>query len=340
MGKMARKYGRTSCTFDQEMRKNPPRGKSEIRTGDAFRLIDEVPSSSVDLILTSPPYWGLRTYRLRHQEDTLDRWLAEGCDERRIPPYEWYRRAGGQLGLEPYPSWYVAHLVEFFSRARRTLKVEGSLWINLGDTYFARWSSIRDAGQQGLKDGRLRRRGPSGGYLHDKQLLLIPARFAIEMQEQGWILRNDLIWAKPNPLPRPERDRLRSAHEHWFHFVHRNSRRPTYFYDLEACEQGATDVVVCDTEPGFGGHTATFPSELVRRRIASSCAPRGLVLDPFCGTGTAVIEALRTGRRGIGFELSSDYARKARGRLAARMEFNGNGSRISRQRKPAGHRDS
>lgn len=310
---------------------DPP--EADVRQGDAFHLVDDLVDASVDLILTSPPFWGLRTYNLAHDENTLDQWRAEGCDERRIPPYEWYRRAGGVLGLEPFPSWYVAHLSEFFSRARRTLTPGGSLWINLGDTYFARWSSIRDGGRQGLNPGRLRRRGPGGGYLQDKQLLLVPARFAIEMQESGWILRNDLIWVKPHPLPRPEKDRLRSAHEHWFHFVLRNSKtRARYFYDLNACEASTTDVVSCDTEAGLDGHSATFPSQLVRHRIDSTCPRNGLVLDPFCGTGTAVVEARLLGRRGLGFELSPTYARKAKRRLQVETERSADGSKRTSRR--------
>lgn len=300
----------------------------DVWQGDAFELIDRIKDASVDLILTSPPYWGLRTYNLRHQENTLEQWQAEGCDDRRIPPYQWYRAAGGLFGLQPFPSWYVAHLTEFFSRARRVLVPGGSLWINLGDTYFARWGSIRDGGRQGLVDGRLRRRTPAGGYLQDKQLLLIPARFAIEMQESGWILRNDLIWAKPNPIPRPERDRLRLTHEHWFHFVLRNGKtRARYFYDLDACEPSTADVVVCDTRPGSDGHTATFPPELIRRRIDSTCPRGGLVLDPFCGTGAAVVEAMELGRRGLGFELSATYARKARTRVRSYIKRSSNGSK-------------
>ena len=284
-----------------------------IRQGDAFDLISTLPDQSVDLILTSPPYWGLRSYGLEHSEDVLTQWIASGCAPSRVPPYDWYRNAGGMLGCEPYPAWYVEHLTEFFNRARSVLKPQGSIWVNLGDTYFARWSSVRDGGRQGLGGGRNRRRTPAGGYLHDKQLLMIPARFAIAMQDSGWILRNDLIWAKSKVIPRPENDRLRLSHEHWLHFVLRQRRgRPSYYYDLEACERGALDVVTCDPSAGSDGHSATFPTELIRPRILSSCPPGGVLLDPFCGTGRAVTEAFRQGRAGIGFELAETHARTAR----------------------------
>ena len=284
----------------------------EIQQGDAYDLIEGVQEGSIDLVLTSPPYWGLRSYGSDLEADTAKRWEAEGCPTSRIPPYSWYRANGGALGLEPYPSWYVAHLVELFGRMRSRLKASGSVWVNLGDTYFARWASIRDEGRQGYNSARHRRRTPSGGYLLDKQLLLIPARFAIAMQDDGWILRNDLIWAKPNVLPRPEKDRLRLSHEHWLHFVLKPSKgRPRYYYDLDECESGANDVVTVAAAHGSDGHSATFPPQLIRHRISSTCPPGGLMVDPFCGTGRSVVEATSLGRRGIGFELSEVHAAAA-----------------------------
>ena len=224
----------------------------------------------------------------------------------------------GRLGREPFPHWYTQHLSEFFNRAKHALRPSGSVWLNLGDTYFARWGSIRDGGRQGLAGARGRRRTPSGGYLRDKQLLLIPARSAIALQDSGWILRNDLIWAKPHPLPRPERDRLRLSHEHWFHFVLRNPNgRAKYYYDLTSCEEGARDVVTADTVSLSNGHSATFPPGLVGPRILSSSPPEGVVLDPFCGTGTVVVEAIRSGRKAIGFEKHPEYATIAADRAAS-----------------------
>ena len=124
--------------------------EATVLSGDAFDLIEAVEDSSIDLVLTSPPFWGLRSYGLEHRDDTFIRWQRAGQDSHQPPPYDWYRDAGGVLGLEPYPHWYVAHLVEFFRRAQRTLKQSGSVWVNLGDTYFSRWSSIRDEGRQGF----------------------------------------------------------------------------------------------------------------------------------------------------------------------------------------------
>ena len=290
----------------------------EVWHGDAFDLVERLGEASVDLCLTSPPYWGLRSYGLDHSDDVVDQW-----NDSTPPSYKWYRDAGGVLGLEPYPDWYVAHLVEFFSLFRPSLKASGSIWVNLGDTYFARWGSIRDKGRQGLSTvERRRRRTPSGGYLHDKQLLMIPARFAIAMQGAGWILRNDLIWSKPNVMPRPESDRLRLSHEHWFHFVQRQSRgRPRYYYDLKECEEGALDVVASLPANGpNGGHSATFPIELIRPRILSSCPPGGLLVDPFCGTGRALTEAAKLSRSGLGFEVSEAYADQAQANIASMLD--------------------
>lgn len=137
----------------------------EVKHGDAFDLLASLAPSSIDLLLTSPPYWGHRTYSAEHNWDILSHWKATGAAHDAIPNYEWYRQHGGVLGLEPLPEWYVSHLVEFFERARHSLKPSASMWINIGDTYFARWSSIRQQGRQGLGDNaRERRRTPMGGF--------------------------------------------------------------------------------------------------------------------------------------------------------------------------------
>ena len=302
----------------------PSADASEIvLEGDAYDLIPTLAATSVDLVITSPPYWGHRTYEQPYDWKAFKD-LATSSSS--IPSYEEYRRQGGVLGLEPLPEWYVAHLVEILDLTKVCLEPEGSLWINLGDTYFARWSSVRQRGRQGLGDqARERRRTPMGGYRQEKQLLLIPARFAIAMQERRWILRNDLIWYKPNVPPRPESDRLRLAHEHFFHFVKRPKQgRAKYYYELRHVEPGATDVVTHYVRSGENGHTATFPPQLIRPRILSACPPGGLVLDPFCGSGRALIVALDTGRRAIGFDISPRYVKAARELLSAQNSLNAN----------------
>lgn len=295
-----------------------PETKPTIFQGDAFELIRRVPAQSVDLIITSPPYWGHRTYEQDHNWDILQTWEADGGSRATVPSYEWYRQHGGVLGLEPLPEWYIANLAEFFTLAMPCLKPRGSLWINIGDTYFARWASIRSKGRQGLGDNpRERRRTPMGGFRQEKQLLLIPARLAIALQDRRWILRNDLIWYKPNVPPRPETDRLRLAHEHFFHFVMRPKEgRPAYYYDIQQVEASANDVVTYNVRSGSNGHSATFPESLIRPRILSSCPPNGLVLDPFAGTGRALSVAHKHGRRAIGIEISGAYVEAARRSLS------------------------
>jgi len=293
-------------------------GFARVERVDALEGLASLAQASVDLICTSPPYWGQRTYEQTHNEHVLDAWRRAGENPRACPPYAWYRERGGVLGLEPYPEWYIAHLVEIFAAARGALKSSASVWVNLGDTYFARWSSIRPAGRQGMAgDARSRRRTPSGGWLHDKQLLMLPARFAIAMQDTGWILRNDMIWSKPHVAPRPERDRLRLSHEHFFHFVQRTKGgRPRYFYEMQGTEAGALDVVSVAPSNGSSDHPATFPDALIRPRISTSSPVGGVVVDPFCGRGTTLAVAADLGRNAIGFDVSETYVNVARSYLS------------------------
>lgn len=284
-------------------------GTCAILHGDAFDLFGCLKAGSVDLLITSPPYWGHRDYGLDHNWDFFNDIAKVREIGERSPGYDWYRRNGGLLGLEPYPEWFVQHLAEVLHRARACLSSQGSMWINIGDTYFARWASIREQGRQGLgSDVRYRRKTPLGGIRQEKSLLLIPARFAIAMQELGWILRNDVIWHKPNAVPRPEGDRLRCTHEHFFHFVKKpSSGRATYFYDIAHAEPRAADVVTVNVAPGEGGHSATFPYDLIAPRILTSCPPGGTVLDPFSGTGRALEVALEHGMNAIGFDAQKSF---------------------------------
>ncbi|HMO47050.1 MAG TPA: site-specific DNA-methyltransferase [Rubrivivax sp.] len=277
--------------------------------GDAFDLFEQLPESSVDLVITSPPYWGHRDYGLSHNWNLFNNIPAVREIGSVTPGYDWYRKHGGLLGLEPYPEWFVTHLAEILDKARLCLKPGGNMWINVGDTYFARWASIREAGRQGLgTEERYRRKTPLGGIRQEKQLLLIPARFAIAMQERMWILRNDLIWHKPNAVPRPEGDRLRNTHEHFFHFVKKpTAGRAAYYYDIDGAETRAADVVVVNVAPGESGHSATFPFDLVEPRIRTSSPQGGTVLDPFCGTGRALEIAQDLGRNVIGFDAQKKF---------------------------------
>jgi DNA modification methylase len=288
-----------------------------VAEGDAFDLFGRLPPESVDLVITSPPYWGHREYGLSHNWKLFNDIPKVKALGDATEGYGWYRSKGGTLGLEPYPEWYISHLVEILRRAEPALKPSGSLWVNLGDTYFARWASIREGGRQGLSDlDRQRRKTPMGGFRQEKQLLLIPARFAVAMQQAGWILRNDLIWYKPNATPRPEGDRLKLSHEHFFHFVRKPCEgRPTYYYEPAYAEARHNDVVTVAAAPGEEGHTATFPRALILPRILTSSPPDGVVLDPFCGTGRALEVAKELGRKVIGFELQTNYAQAAKRKI-------------------------
>ena len=187
--------------------KNEPAERFLVLAGDAYDLLDHLPPKSVDLFITSPPYWGLRTYGLSHNWDIASEWKQAGNGIEQCPPYTWYPAHGGLLGLEPTPEWYVQHLVEIVKKFWRPLKVSGSVWLNMGDTYFARWASIRPEGRQGLgSQTRFRRKTPMGGFRQEKNLLLIPARIAIELQHARWILRNDLHLVQTE-CPTPSRRR-------------------------------------------------------------------------------------------------------------------------------------
>ncbi|MGH8678276.1 MAG: DNA-methyltransferase [Burkholderiales bacterium] len=297
----------------------PRQRHAVVLRGDAFDLFDELPDACVDLIITSPPYWGQRSYDLAHNWELFNDIPKASRLGNASMGYEWYRELGGVLGLEPYPEWYVTHMAEILQKAQRVLKASGSLWLNIGDTYLARWSSIRDSGRQGLADHhRLRRKTPLGGIRQEKQLLLIPARVAIACQERGWILRNDMIWYKPNVTPRPEGDRLKLSHEHFFHFVKKPKLgRPKYYYRPESAEGRKNDVVSVNVEAGEADHTATFPPKLIAPRIQTSSPTNGLVLDPFCGTGRVLQVSVALGRRAIGFEKSGKFYRVARAKIGA-----------------------
>jgi len=288
-----------------------------VIVGDAYDLFGLIPNNSIDLIITSPPYWGHRDYDLKHNWKLFNDIKRVRKIGPKSPGYRWYRSEGGVLGLEPYPEWYVVHLTEIFQRAVPCLKATGSLWVNLGDTYFARWSSIRNNGRQGFADKhRKRRKTPMGGFRAEKQLLLIPARFALAMQDNKWILRNDLIWHKPNALPLRESDRLNLAHEHFFHFVKKPKYgRATYYYDTSTMDTRQSDVVSILVEPGENGHTATFPAALITPRIISCCPEKGVVLDPFCGTGRALHAAVSSNRSAVGFDLQPRFVATANKRL-------------------------
>lgn len=260
--------------------------------GDAKKVLEVLPEKSIDCIVTSPPYYGQRDY---------------GVDE--------------QIGLEVHPQLFINKLIEVFIEAKRILKPSGSLWVNLGDTYWSGRgvSHSWDNKQKHRRGGRPQDFSGPRPLCTPKQLLLIPHRFAIAMQDIGWILRNDNVWQKKNPTPDPAEDRSASAHEYMFHFVLRRK----YYYDFNAValpSNGARDkkpvpsVWTISTSPSFKKHIAVFPEELVRIPILATVPPEGILLDPFCGSGTALGYAVAQGasRTAIGIDVSTGALEEAK----------------------------
>jgi len=276
---------------------------------------------SVQCVVTSPPYYGLRDY---------------GTD--------------GQLGLEPTPDAYIANLVEVFRECKRVLKDDGTLWLNIGDSY-ASMKSRYNQKAQNLNGGKAQDNEFQGNktdlYHHpelgikDKDLIGIPWMLAFALRADGWWLRQDIIWAKPNPMPESVKDRCTKSHEYIFLL----SKSAKYYYDNEAVKEQSKepednrgergnrkrfptdkiagirgpgiypmankrDVWTVTTKPYKGAHYATFPPELITPCILAGAPEDGIVFDPFVGSGTTVATAVKLGRRGVGLDLSMKYLRE------------------------------
>lgn len=275
-----------------------------IMCGDALQLVENVELNSIDLLVTSPPYWAKRVYN-----------------------------GEGEIGSEKTPEAYVSRLADFFDALKPYLKTSANVFINMGDTYFGSgagaWNKYLDEDgnvTQVQKDRKekyfttkpLQPKIKQNGKLYqNKQLLLIPSRFAIEMQERGWLLRDDIIWQKPNRIPASVTDRFNNTYEHVFHFV----LQKKYFFDLDAVKvigangrpKNPGDVWAINTQPLSGTHTATFPEKLIEQIVMCGSPVGGTVFDPFMGTGTTWVVSERLGRKCIGFEINPeffDFARK------------------------------
>lgn len=239
----------------------------------------------VNCMVTSPPFYGQRDY---------------GVD--------------GQIGLEEHPREFIANLVECFEASRPVLAENGSLWVNLGDTYWSGKGEHKSGeGKQSARRFGLRPQDRSGdGQLcKPKQLLLIPHRFAIAMQDRDWLVRNDNVWVKPNPIPDQVRDRCSMSHEYVFHFV----KSRWYYFNKEAVGRKSTSGSLLpppdtwEIAPARSSHQhkARFSEEVVRIPILSTTPPRGVVLDPFGGSGTSLVFARRHGFRAIGIDLKTEF---------------------------------
>ena len=288
-----------------------------IIQGDCIEAMRTLPDASVHCCVTSPPYWGLRDY---------------GHD--------------GQIGLESTPEAYVARMVEVFREVRRVLREDGTCWVNLGDSYSATTKGSSGVGKNATNKGTLIAdrvwQVPPG--LKPKDLVGIPWRVAFALQADGWWLRQDIIWHKPNPMPESVRDRCTKAHE----YVFLMTKSERYFYDAEAVSEAAAtagqkglgfypgragamgrkpsgneakdpsegtrptvrnrrSVWTVTTKPYSGAHFATMPPDLVEPCIKAGCPECGTVLDPFAGSGTTLAVAAELGRSGIGCELNPEY---------------------------------
>lgn len=265
--------------------------KSILLCGDVKVQLQKLIDAKVlvDCIVTSPPYYGQRDY---------------GVD--------------GQIGLEEHPSEFIDKLVEIFQLCREVLSDTGSLWINIGDTY---WSGkgahkSKEAKQEARRFGlRPQDRPGDGKWARPKQLLLIPHRLAIALQDNGWLVRNDNVWVKPNPVPDQVRDRCSMSHEYVFHLT---KSRWYYFNRLPVGREMSSGSVLppLDTwevppSSGNGGHKASFSAELVQIPILATTPPDGIVLDPFNGSGTSTIFARSHSFRSIGIDISKEYCDQA-----------------------------
>lgn len=298
-----------------------------ILQGDALEKLKEIPSESVDCVITSPPYWALRDY---------------GVD--------------GQLGLEPTFQQYITKLCDIFDEVKRVLKKEGTCWVNIGDTYggsgAGTWQNKPPEAKS--KEVYTMPYGKSSvskmrGTMLDKCLLQIPSRFAIEMSNRGWILRNEIIWHKPNAMPSSASDRFTVDFEKVFFFV----KNKKYWFEQQfdksiwattdkralygassggkattgnyAINKGGAfrddgnrnmrAVWTINTKPFAGAHFATFPEKLIEPMVLAGCPKGGVVLDIFMGSGTTLAVAKRLERQGMGIELNPEYIKLAEKRL-------------------------
>lgn len=264
------------------------RGRSVVLLGDAAAMLDAVPSASIQTVVTSPPYWSLRDYQ-----------------------------AVGQIGREePLPD-FLKSLIVIFDKVRRTLSDTGTVWVNIGDSYT---SGNRDRRAPDKKNPAramtMRPKTPEG--LKPKDLIGVPWRFALAMQEAGWYLRSDIIWYKPNTQPESVRDRPTRSHEHVFLFT----KSERYDYDIDAVKgpngRRLRDVWDLNTLGYAGAHFATYPDELVQRCLLIGSKPGQYVLDPFLGSGTTGSVAHKLGRRFVGCEVNEQYLPLIRERVSGR----------------------
>ena len=273
--------------------------------GDCRDKLKELEAKSVQMCVTSPPYWGLRDYG--HND---------------------------QIGLEKTPEEYTANMVSVFRQVKRVMKDDGTLWLNLGDSYAGNNSRASTGGSAGYGTKREGVFNNLSGNLKQKDLVGIPWRVAFALQADGWYLRQDIIWHKPNPMPESVTDRCTKSHEYIFLLT----KSPKYYFDNHAISEEANYQGVMRggstsryEQNNFGGdnkeydrrnkrsvwsvkpatfkesHFAVFPQELIEPCIQAGSKVGDIVIDPFFGSGTTGEVAQRFGRDYIGIELNEDY---------------------------------
>lgn len=261
--------------------------ESTIIEGDALTALRRLPDESVQCIVTSPPYWGLRDYNIKDQ-----------------------------IGLEGTLPQFIASLTSVFREARRVLRDDGTLWVNIGDGFTSGNRKWR-APDKKNRARAMETRPDTPEGLKPKDLLGVPWRLAFALQDDGWFLRADVIWNKPNAMPESVRDRPTRSHEYLF-LLSKNER---YFYDrtavLESNGRNRRSVWDVNTQGVGGAHFATFPPKLIEPCIKACTLPGDFVLDPFFGSGTVGLVAGDLERKFIGVELNPDYVKLAAGRIAA-----------------------
>lgn len=262
--------------------------------GDVREKLSPLADDTFHCCVTSPPYWGMRDYG-----------------------YE------GQIGAETDINDYIVHLVEIFRDVRRVLRPDGTLWLNIGNTYTSGGRTWRQSDAKNMGRAMSYRPDTPAG-LKPKDLIGVAWMLAMALQVDGWYLRSDIIWYKPNCQPESVKDRVTISHEYIFML----SKSENYYFDQESIKERTTDgksfknkrtVWQINTEPCKEAHFAVFPRALVRPCILAGSPRGGLVLDPFFGSGTVGVVAIETGRRCVGVELKSDYIDIAKQRLATAM---------------------
>jgi DNA modification methylase len=333
--------------------------RNRILIGDAASVLKGLPSESVDMCATSPPYYGLRDYgtaawiggdpNCDHlgapmaTRANINRNCAGGRDVKNAACREPFKgvcgkcgavRQDDQIGLEETPREYISKLVGVFREVRRVLRKDGTLWLNIGDSYAGSGKgsalypdSVKHT-KQGTSKGMIGAEAVTKtgrGGCKPKDLIGIPWMLAFALRDDGWYLRQDIIWTKPNPMPESVADRCTKAHEYIFLL----SKSNRYYFNAEAikepCKSGGSgskdgmrnkrDVWEVAAKPYRGAHFATFPVALIEPCVAAGCPPGGIVLDPFMGSGTAGVAALKRSCNYLGIELNPAYAEMARERI-------------------------